>query len=41
MMNTRNLFVVCDDQDIFDQLKKLIETDDDAEGKVVGTKDGI
>ena len=40
MLNTRNLFVVCDDQDIFDQLKKLIETDDDAEGKVVGTKDG-
>lgn len=35
-----NVFMVCDDEDIYEQLKKMIYTDDDIDGEVVGTKDG-
>lgn len=38
--NKRNLVVVCKDDLIVAQLKKLVETNDDKEGSIVGTEDG-
>ena len=36
----RDLVVVCRDDLLYSQLKKLVETDDDSEDAVVGTRDG-
>ena len=37
---TQTLIVVYKDELVFNQLKKLVETNDDKEGEIVGTEDG-
>ena len=37
---TKTLIVVCQDEILTNQLRKLVETSDDVDGKVVGTRDG-
>lgn len=36
---TKTLIVVCQDEILTNQLRKLVETDDDMDGQLVGTKD--
>lgn len=36
---TKTLIVVCQDEVLTNQLRKLVETDDDVDGQIVGTKD--
>lgn len=38
--NKNNLIVVCKDDMLYNQIKKLVETDDDIGDTIVGTKDG-